>query len=214
MIQAQIFNTISQNADVIAIAGTKIYPIRFPPNADLPALVYTVNMVPVTNLDGDSGIDQCSVEIVSWAKDYITAHQLAYAARKALVEDSGLRIITESITDGEDLSTHSYSATNVYSVWSENNIGQSPAFVSSTPVYNFAQFEFDGDGATVDFTFLQDGNDVADVFRAGSLVIWNNGIVVKKSSYVEKVDRNGVIFNTAPEGGDVPDELLAFYALE
>ncbi len=205
MIQAQIFNAISQSPDVISLAGTRIYPIRLPPEAVLPALVYQLpNTVPVNSLDGDSGIDLSAVEVVAWAKDYSIAHQLAYAARKALLEESGLRMVTESIVDGEDFNTHSYSVTSGYSIWSENNIGISAPSVLS-PVYSFAQYEFVGDGATVDFTF-------PDTFRAGSLVMYINGIVVKKNMYVEKTNKNGVIFNTAPTGGDYQDELLAFYA--
>lgn len=205
MIQAQIYNAISQNSDVISIAGDRVYPIRLPQDALLPAVVYQIsNINPVNSLGGDSGIEQAIIEVTAWAKDYLVAHELAYAARKALLEDSGLSIVTDGINDGEDLSTQSYSVGASYSVWYENLIGASMVSVIN-PIYEFERYEFEGDGGTVDFTF-------PSRFRTGSLVIWINGIVAKKSMYVEKSGKDGVIFNTAPAGGDYKDEMLAFYA--
>lgn len=205
MIQAQIYNSINQSADVIALAGNRVYPIRLPQESALPAVVYQISsIVPVNSLSGDSGIEQANIEVTAWAKDYLVAHELAYAARKALIEESGLSIITEAISDSEDIATQSYSVSSIYSVWYENLIGASmPSIIN--PIYEFKQYEFQGDGTTVDFTF-------PERFRSGSLVVYINGIVAKKSMYVEKTGKDGIIFNTAPAGGGLPDELLAFYA--
>ena len=127
MIQSQIFDAINASADVIAIAAHRVYPVRLPREAVLPAVVYQVPTVtPVSSMSGDSGIDNCTVDIVCWAKEYSTAHDLAYAVRKALVE-SGLRIITEGQNDEEDLETHSYGVSISMNIWSESNTGVPPA---------------------------------------------------------------------------------------
>lgn len=123
MIQSQIYTALTGNADVIAIAGSRIYPVRLPRDAELPAVVYQIPVIqPVSSISGDSGIDNCTVNIVCWAKEYSTAHDLAYVVRKALVE-SGLRIITEGQNDEEDLDTHSYCVAISMNIWSESNVG-------------------------------------------------------------------------------------------
>jgi hypothetical protein len=126
MIQSQIYEALSESAEVTAIAGSRIYPVRLPREAVLPAVVYQVPTVtPVSSMSGDSGIDNCTVTIVSWAKEYSTAHDLAYAVRKALVE-SGLRIVTEGQNDEEDLETHSYGVVLSMNIWSVSNAGVPP----------------------------------------------------------------------------------------
>jgi hypothetical protein len=126
MIQSQIYEALSSSADVTAIASSRIYPVRLPREAVLPAVVYQIpTVIPVSSMSGDSGIDNCTVNIVSWAKEYSVAHDLAYAVRKALVE-SGLRIITEGQNDEEDLETHSYGVSVSMNIWSESNVGVPP----------------------------------------------------------------------------------------
>lgn len=207
MIQAQIFTALDASADVIAIAGHRIYPVRLPREAVLPAVVYQIPGVePVTSMSGDSGIDNNVVQIVSWAKDYSKAHELAFAVRKALVE-SGLRIITESQNDDEDLETHSYSVILNFRIWSESNIGLTPPeSLVNHPVYEYYSYQFVGDGVTAEFTF-------PFKYRAGSLIIFINGRVAKKDAeYTETPDQLGVEFVTAPAGEPYKDEMLAYYA--
>lgn len=117
MIQADIFKAISDSISVQAIAGSRIYPVRLPREAVLPAVVYQIPSVePVNSISGDSGIDNASVQVVSWAKEYATAHELAAAVRSALI-GSGLRIVTESQNDDEDIETRSYSVVLNFRVW-------------------------------------------------------------------------------------------------
>lgn len=207
MIQAQIFTALDESADVIAIAGHRIYPVRLPREAVLPAVVYQIPSIePVSSMSGDSGIDNNVVQIVSWAKDYSKAHELAFAVRKSLVE-SGLRIITESQNDDEDLETHSYSVILNFRIWSESNLGLTPEeSLVNHPVYEYVSYQFNGDGATTEFT-------LPSKYRAGSLIIFINGRVAKKDAeYTETPDQLGVEFMTAPSGEPYKDEMLAYYA--
>ena len=206
MIQAQIFTALTGSADVIAIAGSRVYPVRLPREAVLPAVVYQVPSIePVSSMSGDSGIDNNTVAIVCWAKEYATAHELAYAVRNALIA-SGLRIITESQTDGEDYETFGYSVSLNFKIWSENYMGSSPASVLN-PVYSFGYYPFVGDGVTTEFAI--------EKFRANSLVLFINGRVATKGvtgEYVENETSDGVVFATAPAGEPYKDEMLAYYA--
>jgi hypothetical protein len=153
MIQSQIYDALTASADVSAIASSRIYPVRLPREAVLPAVVYQVPIVsPVSSMSGDSGIDNCTVNIVCWAKEYAKAHDLAYAVRKALVE-SGLRIITEGQNDEEDLETHSYGVSVSMNIWSESNTGVPPvsednAMYIGDPNIN-GSWKIEIDGATL-----------------------------------------------------------------
>jgi hypothetical protein len=126
MIQSQIYEALSSSADVTAIASSRIYPVRLPRAAVLPAVVYQIPTIsPINSLSGDSGIDNCAVNFVCWAEEYAVAHELAYCVRQALVE-SGLRIVTEGQNDEEDLETHNYGVSISMNIWSENNFGTPP----------------------------------------------------------------------------------------
>jgi hypothetical protein len=156
-------------------------------------------------MSGDSGIDYSSVQISAWAKEYSKAHELAFAVRKALIE-SGLRVITESQNDDEDLETRSFSVISNFRICSALNIGSSPAG-SLNPVFEFGSYMFIGDGVSTEFSIPK--------FRSGSLIVFMNGRVAKKGiggEYVENSTNDGIVFNTAPVGGEYKDEMLAYYA--
>jgi len=207
MIQAQIFSVLSQDSYVAAIVGSRIYPVRLPREAVLPAVVYQIPSIePVYSMDGDSGIDDCSVQIACWAKDYTTAHTLAFSVRKALIE-SGLRIFTESQNDDEDLETHSYGIMMSFKIWSASNIGSSPVGALN-PIFEFGYYPFVGDGVTTEFA-------TPEKFRANTMVLFINGRVATKGvtgEYVEWDNCEGVTFTNPPAGGEYKDEILAYYA--
>jgi hypothetical protein len=207
VIQTLIFNAISASPDVIALAGSRIYPIRLPRDSELPAVVYRISSItPTTSMSGDSGIDNNSVEIVCWAKEYGVAHQLADAVRKALVGESGLRIITDSQDDEEDLETRSYAVNSRFSIWSAFNMGSSPEQMMD-PIFEIGTLAIDGDGETVEFAIPK--------FREDSLVLFINGRLGLKGvggEYVEKETRDGVVFFTPPAGEPYVDRMLAYFA--
>lgn len=206
MIQAQIFSALAASSDVQELVAGRVYPVRLPKDAVLPAVVYQVSGIePIRSMSGDSGIDSASVQIAGWAKDYSTAHELGFAVRKALVE-SGLRIFTDSQSDEEDLETRSYAVVLSFRIWSDLNIGATPASAKN-PVYEFDTYAFDGDGVTLSFAIPK--------FRSGSLILFKNGRLLKKgdgNEYTENETHDGVVFTTAPAGGDYKDEMLAYYA--
>jgi hypothetical protein len=119
MIQADVFKALSENAGVIALAGSRIFPVRLPRDAQLPALVYQIPSIePIVSISGDSGVDMGSLIVNCWADSYGKAHELAEAARTAL-KTAGLKITTESQNDGEDLDTQNYSVALNFKIWSE-----------------------------------------------------------------------------------------------
>jgi hypothetical protein len=126
MIQTLIFDALMNNVAVSAIVDGRIYPVRLPREAVLPAVVYQIPTIePVSSMSGDSGIDNVSVVINAWASEYDKAHELAFNCRKALVE-SGLRVITEGQNDTENIETRSYGIVLQMRIWSKSNIGPVP----------------------------------------------------------------------------------------
>jgi len=201
VIQEQIFTALSGNADVIALAGNRIYPVRLARNAVLPAVVYQIPSIePVSSMDGDSGVDICTLTVHCWAKSYSDAHALAFAVRNALLATAGIKIITGSQNDADDQDTFNYCVITEYSIWSQFDGG------AMNPVLEMVTYAFEGDGVTTDFAFPY-------TFRAGSLLLFRNGGLAEKGTrYTELPDRSGVRFLTAPEGGDYADKFVASYA--
>jgi hypothetical protein len=89
-------------------------------------------------MSGDSGIDNASVVISVWAKEYLQAHSLANAVRKALIL-TGLRIISEGSVDNEDSMTRSYGVDLNFKIWSSFYKGVPP-----TPEEDGSKWENDG----------------------------------------------------------------------
>jgi hypothetical protein len=115
MIQADVFSAISGSSEVTAIAGTRIYPLRLPRNADLPAVVYYIPSTDsVNSLTGDSGVDNNSVQIFCWAKDYKTAHILAAAVRGSLAT---IKAVIDDVNDEEDEETMNYCVIILVRAW-------------------------------------------------------------------------------------------------
>lgn len=117
MIQAQIFTALLNSAEVQAIVFGRVYPVRLPREVVLPAVVYHVaGIEPVSHLEGDSGVDNNTIELSCWAKDYSTVQSLVRAVRASL---SGLMVTVEDQSDGEDLETRSYSVSLIVKAWSK-----------------------------------------------------------------------------------------------
>jgi hypothetical protein len=118
MIQSDIYKLLSENAGITSLVSTRIYPIELPQGGAVPAIVYTTNIVPVKSLDGESGLDNCFVEIVCWAENYLKAHLVAEAVRTAF-ESSGLGAMTDDMQDKRDEETRNYGVVMNTTVWSE-----------------------------------------------------------------------------------------------
>ncbi len=202
MIQVDIYKVMLENVGVTDITSVRIYPLELPPNAIVPAVVYTVNdIAPIKSLDGESGLDNGTIEIVCWAKIYKTAHLLAAAIRSAFSE-SGIGVMTGNMQDIRDEETRNYGVVMNMNGWSESSVDRSVIM---------EQTGFTGNGTSTEFTLPK--------FKSGSLLVFFNGRLAKKGlesnsegAYYEKSTLDGFVFRIAPKGGEYKDELLAFYA--
>jgi len=212
MIQADVYNILSDNEEVKDIVSIRIYPSRLPQGTIVPAIVYTINNIePIKSLNGESGLDYGLVKIICWAKNYTTVNLLASAVRSAFYE-SGISVLTLSIQDIMDEETRNFGVIITMSAWSVSNIGSSPQNLKN-PIALLGQALFTGDGVTTEFSLPK--------FRSGSLLVFFNGRLAKKGeeadetvAYWEKSTLDGFVFRVAPAGGDYKDEILAFYAAD
>lgn len=201
MIQADIYGILLANEAVTNIVSTRIFPFELPQGSVKPAVVYMVNDIdPIKSLDGESGIDIAEVEINCWAKTYTAVVLLASAVRSAFTE-SEIGVLTESMQEIRDNETRNFGIVMTMSAWSEPNLNRSSIM---------EQTGFTGDGVTTEFPISQ--------FRSDSLLLFKNGRLAKKGLetdsngiYYEETTLDGIVFRTAPEGGENPDEFLAFY---
>jgi hypothetical protein len=120
MIQAEIYRVLSESAAIANIISSRIYPVNLPKDAIVPAIVYTIEeIVPIKSLGGESGIDNGTIEISCWAKDYTTAHQLAAAVRAAFAE-AEIGVMTGNMQDDKDEQTRNYVVVMVMNILSNS----------------------------------------------------------------------------------------------
>jgi hypothetical protein len=188
------------SADVYAIVRRRVYPVRMPLNSALPSVVYEMTLEPVNSLSGDSGIDICRMTVNCWASSYLMAQVLAQAVRNTLIATAGIKVVTVSQRDEQDLETLNYSVVTEFTIWSVFDGG------AMNPILEYVTHTFDGDGVTTIFTF-------PSLFREGTLLVFKNGSLIESGTqYTEAVDRSGISFTVAPEGGDNVDKFVAYYA--
>lgn len=209
MIQADVYEVLSEDSSIADIVSTRIYPIELPQGVKVPAIVYNVRITPVRSLNGESGLDNVSIEITCWAKDYTTAHLLASAVRAAFVA-AGIAVLTGDMEDTRDEETRSCGVVMNMVAWSSAAVGATPQNLKN-PIVSWKQKGFIGDGTTTEFI-------LPSKFRSEELIVFFNGRVAKKglesdltAAYWEKSTRDGFVFRVAPKGGNYPDELLAVY---
>jgi len=133
MMQEAIYSVLSNSSEVSDICGSRIYPKRIPQGATVPSIVYTINdITPIQSLNGESGLDAGTVEIVCWAKNYSTAHELASAVRSAFVA-AGIAVLTENMQDVEDEETHNFGVLMIMNAWSDSDVGNIPVSFKGRP---------------------------------------------------------------------------------
>lgn len=117
MIQSDILTALLADSAVTAIVGARIYPMRIPQGADLPAIVYQkISSVPVNSLDGDSGLDSVRMQFTSWASTYSVAADLSAKVRAA-INAASLKSVTNFELDTEDPETREYGSILNISIW-------------------------------------------------------------------------------------------------
>lgn len=106
MIEQTLYAVLKNDSAVSALVGTRIYPLVMPQDGLLPAVVYQrVSTVPITSLDGDSGLDAVRMQSSCWATTYLGARILADAVRAAVTLN--MPAVTEmDISDRDETTGH------------------------------------------------------------------------------------------------------------
>jgi hypothetical protein len=111
MIETQIFDTLK------GLVSNRVYPLVMPQNPTLPALVYTRIVTNAqNNLDRPPTLDQCLIQIDSYAKTYLEAKQVAEQARDVL-EVSALKSTLQNIQDFWEDEAKIYRVTMDFYCW-------------------------------------------------------------------------------------------------
>ena len=106
MIGKVIYNILSNDADVIAIVGTKIYPMMAGQEQDLPFITYDVlSDIPSQSKTGASLLDQYRVQVSAFGYVYATLMDLHEKIRTALDQQSGTvgtTVVSDIVFDGRN----------------------------------------------------------------------------------------------------------------
>ena len=90
MIGKLIYNRLSTDGDILAYVGTKIYPDIVPQNVQYPFVVYTiVNSLPVDFKDGQSNLEEITLQIDVYTQSYDDTQDLANLIRNRLDRFTG-----------------------------------------------------------------------------------------------------------------------------
>jgi len=85
MIGKLIYNRLSTNGAILAYVGTKIYPDIVPQNVQYPFVVYTiVNSLPVDFKDGQSNLEEITLQIDVYTQSYDDTQDLSNLIRNRL----------------------------------------------------------------------------------------------------------------------------------
>lgn len=84
-IEQALYALLAGDATLVAIIGTRIYPLRAPQNATYPLLVYQqIASQKVHSMQGGSGLDFSLFQFTFWGSDYLVTKQAAEALRVLL----------------------------------------------------------------------------------------------------------------------------------
>lgn len=84
-IESGLFTFLSTNAGLEALIGQRIYPLRIPENATLPALAYQKVSGPSEHSkDGDMSLNHPRFQLTCWADKYADAKAVRTAVMAAL----------------------------------------------------------------------------------------------------------------------------------
>lgn len=118
MIQETLLTILLDDSYVTNVVGQRIYPLRMPQNASLPAVVYQrIGVDPVSSLSGDSYLDRARIQITCWALSYSAAVNLANKIRQSINRSEDIKSITVFEMDTEDPETKSYGVISDYLIW-------------------------------------------------------------------------------------------------
>ena len=102
MIGKLIYSRLSTDGSITAYIGTKIYPDITPQNVQYPFVVYTItNSLPVDYKDGQSNLEEITLQIDVYTQSYDDTQDLANLIRNRLDRFTG-------IVEGVDVQTIKY----------------------------------------------------------------------------------------------------------
>ena len=102
MIGKLIYSRLSTDGSITAYVGTKIYPDITPQNVQYPFVVYTiVNSLPVDFKDGQSNLEEITLQIDVYTQSYDDTQDLVNLIRNRLDRFTG-------IVEGIDVQTIKY----------------------------------------------------------------------------------------------------------
>jgi hypothetical protein len=90
MIGKVIYGRLSTDVAVTGVCGLNIYPDIAPQNVEYPFIVYTIiNSTPVDFKDGQSNLEEISVQLDVYTNNYETTQTLSNAVRNRLDRFTG-----------------------------------------------------------------------------------------------------------------------------
>jgi Protein of unknown function (DUF3168) len=85
MIGKLIYSRLSTDGEILAYVGSKIYPDIVPQNVQYPFVVYTiVNSLPVDFKDGQSNLEEITLQVDVYTQNYDDTQQLSNLIRNRL----------------------------------------------------------------------------------------------------------------------------------
>ena len=90
MVEDGLFSYLSTDSGITALVSTRVYPLRMPQNATLPAVTFTRISGPRSHaLSGPTGCGMARIQIDAWATTYASAKAVIDTVRSALDGYSG-----------------------------------------------------------------------------------------------------------------------------
>jgi hypothetical protein len=106
MIGKLIYSRLSTDGAILAYVGSKIYPDIVPQNVQYPFVVYTItNSIPVDYKDGQSNLEEISLQIDVYTQNYDDTQDLANLIRNRLDRFVG-------IVEGVEVQSIKYTASD------------------------------------------------------------------------------------------------------
>lgn len=85
MIGKLIYSRLSTDGEILVYVGSKIYPDIVPQNVQYPFVVYTiVNSLPVDFKDGQSNLEEITLQVDVYTQNYDDTQQLSNLIRNRL----------------------------------------------------------------------------------------------------------------------------------
>ncbi|NBS62687.1 MAG: DUF3168 domain-containing protein, partial [Microbacteriaceae bacterium] len=85
MIGKVIYGRLTTDAAVTGVCGLRIYPDIAPQNVAYPFCIYTIiNSIPVEYKDGQSNLEEVTIQVDVYSNNYDTTHNLSNSVRNRL----------------------------------------------------------------------------------------------------------------------------------